>query len=105
MPEFRLAQEDERLFSLEITEIETANGTEKLSLWMSDAEAMQLWEAVEAGIGAHVQDMRAAKWEFDAGRARFRDEIEPDDGYDPDDPKSPGFYERAVEAWDSRPGK
>ena len=98
-------QEDERLFSLEITEIETANGSEKLTLWMSDSDAIQLFEAVEAGIGDHVAQMREAKREFDAGRARFRDEVEPDDGYDPDDPKSAGFYERAVEAYDSREGK
>ncbi len=103
MPEFALRQEDERLFSLEVTEIETANGSEKLSLWMSDAEAMQLWEAVDAEIGDHVREMRAAKRLFDAAKHAQEDDLDP--GWDPEDPRSPGYHDRMAGIWDERPGK
>lgn len=103
--EFLLTQEDARSYSLAISEIELAdedNGPDRLTLWLTDAEAINLFEAVDAEIGEHVREMRAAKAAFD--RQRWVDP--PDgDGYDPEDPKSSGWHDRMSSLWDERPWK
>ena len=97
MPEFTLTQEDKREYLLVVSEICVDEGPDRVSFWLTDAEAVLLWEAVDAGIGDYVREMRREKEAFE--RSRWADEPEL---LDPSDPKSEGFYERAVEAWDGR---
>jgi hypothetical protein len=96
--EFALTQEDAREFSLTITGIDVEGGPDHLTLWLDHEEAVQLFLAVEDGIGGWVADYRFYK----AEHAKHQDDVDPGEGYELDDPKSPGFYERAVEAYDNR---
>jgi len=102
MPEFRLVQEDARVFSLEITEIEVEGGPDHLTLWLDHEEAVQLFLAVEESIGGWVAEMRHYKELFDRERWSNPPDVDPDEGYELDNPKHSSFYERAVEAYDNR---
>jgi hypothetical protein len=103
--EFKLSQEDAREYWLEITEIDV-EGADRLTLQLSDWEAVQLFEAVEAGIGDYVAEMRREKARFERSRGKMLDELfDPESGYSLGDPKHPTYHERMAEAWDSREGK
>jgi hypothetical protein len=103
MPEFALTQEDKREYLLVVSEIHVDEGPDRVSFWLTDAEAVLLYEAVEAGIGGYVREMRAAKREFEEARAAMLDELfDPESGYTLGDPKHPTYHERMAEAWDNR---
>jgi hypothetical protein len=101
--EFRLSQEDEREFSLAITEIDVEGGPDHLTLPLEQWEAIDLFQAVDEGIGDYVREMRREKARFEASRGRMLDELfDPDCGYSLGDPKHPTYHERMAEAWDNR---
>lgn len=69
---------------------------------LGSAEAIELLEKCEAVIGPHRDDYRRNKTEYDRASPAERAEVlgqVPDDtetGYAPEDPKSPGYYDRVV---------
>jgi hypothetical protein len=106
--EFLLVQEDARSYSLAISEIELAdedNGPDRLTLWLTDRDAIALLEAVEAGIGEYVAEMRLHQKLYEASKHRHEDEVDPGEGYDLDDPKHPTYRERMTGFYDFREGK
>lgn len=103
MPEFTLTQEDKREYLLVVSEIHVDEGPDRVSFWLTDAEAVLLYEAVEAGIGDYVREMRQAKEEFE--QARWADPPEPGEGYELDDPKHPSYHDNMTGFYDHREGK
>jgi hypothetical protein len=97
---FKLVQEDAREYSLSITEIDVEGGPDHLTLWLDHEEAVQLFEAVDAGIGEWIADYRLHKALYEATKHKHEDEEAGRDAYPPDHPKSTGFAERMLDAVD-----
>jgi hypothetical protein len=81
---------------------------------LSTSEALHLYEHVQEVLGAWYAEAVAARSAVARGvpLAEFTGTPDGSDGvavwpdaYAPDDPKSPGYYDRAVSVWDNREGK
>ena len=64
-------------------------GPDHLTLWLSDTEAIQLFEAVEPRSATTSARCGRRKRLFDAAKHLHEDDLDP--GWDPEDPRSPGL--------------